>query len=429
MAKNEQFENDNSTTRDLRASQTFALTLDIGIWSGNGRRTEIAESFQQPLVTMLRRSLRFRRSAYSRIFPGMDDSSESLKRKWCTWAEQESFKRLAHHLFLHDAQSAMMLNVTPILSYAEIELPFPAIRALWDAKSAEEWRDVYLRLGSGPSRLPSLVDTLHNMSDLSAFSGHIDLQLSTFTLLHGLSALINEYHRLKFISKGNSKHWNALVISSRQQELSQILSYFRMAYHELADPPSPRIIFVYEMISMFLYMSLEELQLFAGKEDKKEARRVYQSALDWINSIDSRRAIWHAGQVLRAAKSMPSGSRTGFFAVGVYYASLAFWSYSVVYRAKNAKKTAGSPPEGHYGGRWPTVFLDGDDSTDVQKFISLGCGCPALKGPLGPVLVADPSQTMALARAVLRADASNDALPPLVQSLCQLMGDLGNAAR
>jgi hypothetical protein len=47
-----QYESDNSTTRDLRASQTFALTLDVGIWSGNARRTEIAESFQQPLVTV-----------------------------------------------------------------------------------------------------------------------------------------------------------------------------------------------------------------------------------------------------------------------------------------------------------------------------------------------------------------------------------------
>ncbi|KAI9037564.1 putative C6 and C2H2 transcription factor RegA-like [Aspergillus affinis] len=423
------YENDNSTTRDLRASQTFALTLEIGIWSGNGRRTEIAESFQNPLITMMRRSLRFRRSAYSNILPSMEDSSESLERKWRTWTEQESFKRLAHHLFLHDAQSAMMLNVTPILSYAELELPFPAVRALWDAKSADAWRDIYLRTGAGPSRLPSLVDTLHDMSELSAFRGYIDLHLSTLVLLHGLSALINEYHRLKFISKGNSKHWNALVINSRQQELSQILSHFRMLYHEFAEIPSPQILLIYEMISMFLYMSLEELQLFAGKEDKKEARRVYQSALEWINSLDSRRALWHAGQVLRAAKTMPSGSLTGFFAVGVYYASLAFWSYSVVYKAKNAKKPAGSPPEGHYGGRWPTVFLDGSDSTDVQKFISLGCGCPALQGPQDPVLVSDPSQTMALARGVLRAEASHDALPPLVQSLCQLMGDLGNAAR
>jgi hypothetical protein len=47
-----QYENDNTTIRDLRASQTFALTLDIGMWSGSGRRTEIAESFQQPLLTV-----------------------------------------------------------------------------------------------------------------------------------------------------------------------------------------------------------------------------------------------------------------------------------------------------------------------------------------------------------------------------------------
>ncbi len=88
-----QYENDNSTTRDLRTSQTYALNIDIGIWSGNRRKTEIAESFSQPLVTMLRRALRFRRSLYANIVPHAEDTGEVLERKWHDWIEQESFKR------------------------------------------------------------------------------------------------------------------------------------------------------------------------------------------------------------------------------------------------------------------------------------------------------------------------------------------------
>ena len=88
-----QYENDNSTTRDLRTSQTYALNIDVGIWSGNRRKTEIAESFLQPLVTMLRRALRFRRSVYIDIIPRVEDTGEALERKWYAWIEQESFKR------------------------------------------------------------------------------------------------------------------------------------------------------------------------------------------------------------------------------------------------------------------------------------------------------------------------------------------------
>ncbi|PYH96515.1 hypothetical protein BO71DRAFT_471399 [Aspergillus ellipticus CBS 707.79] len=408
--------------------KTFALVIDMGVWSGNGRRTEIAESFQQPLVTMLRRALRFRRSIYSTIVPSLDDSEEVSERKWHAWVEQESFKRLVHHLFLHDAQSAVMLNVNPIISYAELELPLPSIRALWDAKSASAWRDIYLTLGlRGTERQPSLVDAMRDMSRLQR---GVDMQMAGFVLLHGFSAMVNEYHRFNFISRGSPKHWNALVTNSRHQELSQALQHFRIVCYEWSDIPRSEVFLVYEMISMFLYMSLEDLQLFAGKEDKREARRVYHSALEWINSIDSRRAVWHAGQVIRAAKATPAGSLTGFLAVGVYYASLAFWSYSVVLKAKNAKASGETHTPGRgLQNRGPTVFLDGEETTDVQKFISLGCGCPALQGHQGPAFLSDPGQTMDLARGLLRADASPDVLPPLVQGLCQLMGDLGNAVR
>jgi hypothetical protein len=426
-----QYESDNSTTRDLRASQTFALTLDVGIWSGNARRTEIAESFQQPLVTMMRRGLRFRRSVYSNLAPSPDDDGDILEKKWRDWAYSESFNRLVHHMFLHDAQSAMMLNVNPIISYSELELPLPAPRSLWEAKSAKDWKEAYLASGlSSRGRTPSLVDTLQDMSQLSAFQSRIDLQLSTLALIHGLCTLISEYHRHKFITKGHSKHWSALVISSRHQELSQALQHLRMLCFEMSSALGPAIVLVFELISMFLHMSLEELQLFAGKEDKNEARRVYQSALEWISSVDSRRAIWHAGQVIRAAKVMPPGSLTGFFALGVYYASLAFWSYSVVSKAKDSQTVVGSPPsDPHFRGSWPTVYLDGEETTDVQRFISLGCGCPALQAPNGAAVIADPGPIMDAIQARLRGDAHHDNLPPLVQGLCQLMCDLGNAAR
>jgi hypothetical protein len=48
----EKFERDNSRTRDLQILQTYALELQIGLWSGNKRKMEIAESHAQPLITV-----------------------------------------------------------------------------------------------------------------------------------------------------------------------------------------------------------------------------------------------------------------------------------------------------------------------------------------------------------------------------------------
>ena len=178
---------------------------------------------------------------------------------------------------------------------------------------------------------------------------------------------------------------------------------------------------------------MEDLQLFAGKEDKSEARRAYDSAIECINSIDSRRAILHAGQAVRAAKAIPGTLLRGFLAFAVYHAGLAFWSYSVVSNAKTKSAKApltslssaqviGSPPR-------PAVFLDSKEMLEAEKFIPLAYGSPALHGPEGTtILVEDACQTMRVIQDVLRKDATNEALHPLILSLCQLMNGLGNAA-
>ncbi|CAG8400546.1 unnamed protein product [Penicillium salamii] len=417
------YERDNTFIRDLRTSQTYALTIDIGIWSGNRRKTEIAESFSQPLITMLRRALRFRRSIYPVVIPLAEDVGNTLESKWRSWVEQESFKRLVYYVFLHDAQTAMALNVNPIISYADMELPLPASRQLWDAKSAVEWKDIIHAKAPPLERLPSLADLLRDMSQLTMLQDVIDTQLAASVLVHGLSALVNEYHRLKFISSGGSKHWHALVTSSRQQELDQALQHFRMVCSELKTGCRPETILIGEVVSMLLYMSLEELQLFAGREDKQEARRVYHSALEWIASSDSRQAISHAGQIIRAARSMSSGALTGFLAIGVYYASLAFWSYSVVSRA-NTEKLPGQS-ESQNSGAGTTVFLDCDRGVEVSKFVTLNCGFPALHDSGRAVYLVNPAAIMRLAEATLHSDPPKKT-PALVQMLSQLMRDLGN---
>lgn len=61
------FEDNNTTIRDLQLHQAFMLHLEIGLWSGNSRKIEIAESFQQPLLTMIRRGGMLTRASYPTV--------------------------------------------------------------------------------------------------------------------------------------------------------------------------------------------------------------------------------------------------------------------------------------------------------------------------------------------------------------------------
>lgn len=86
-------EENNSMTRDLSLLQAMVLNLDVGLWSGNKRKMELAESHALMLITMCRRAGRFLRSSYVAIVPSEDDEGEALENKWRSWAHQESFKR------------------------------------------------------------------------------------------------------------------------------------------------------------------------------------------------------------------------------------------------------------------------------------------------------------------------------------------------
>ncbi|KAL1850547.1 hypothetical protein Plec18170_006832 [Paecilomyces lecythidis] len=437
------FEDDNTRTRDLRLLQTNALILDIGLWSGNPRKTEIAEAFGKPAITMLRRTPKFKRTLYTPITL-KDEQGEALEKKWRDWVEMESFKRLVYHLFLHDAQASLALNINPVISYSELELPFPAIRQLWEARTATEWRDIYISQAASSTRLPSLSDALQDMSQLTTFQHHIDLQLSSLIVSYGLSALISEYHRMRSISGGsNSRHWQALIIHSRHQELYEALQHLAVLSREWHTPPAPLVVLVQEVTAMFLHMSLEDLQIFAGKEDKKAARRVYHNALEWIKSPDSRRAVYHAGQALQASTKLPASAFGGFPAIAVYYASLTLWSYGVISRAKDTDRTNPSNQTYHYSNNnpilsstAPIVYLNEPKTIDVESFIAFGRGIPALKsgGNLHqdtntPVFLDDPSTIMHIGHELLRANRQDDETLPLVQSLCQLMHELGKAAQ
>jgi hypothetical protein len=120
------FEEDNSAIRDLQQVRTFLLSLIVGMFSGVSRKMEIAESFLQPLVTMIRRGGRLRRSTWKDIAPSVDEEGSALEAKWHEWVHQESYIRLVYRVFELDRQSSMALLKPPLMAYSEMELPLPS---------------------------------------------------------------------------------------------------------------------------------------------------------------------------------------------------------------------------------------------------------------------------------------------------------------
>ena len=202
----------------------------------------------------------------------------------------------------------------------------------------------------------------------------------------------------------------------------------------------PEAVLVYEQSLMNLHVSFEDVQLFAGKEGEDEARRVYPLLTQWAGSRESRQAVWHAGQVLRAAKQYRSKSLRDFSAIALYHASLALWAHAVISSPPKKRGESGRASiDSGIAAENDLVWLDGEDGPGVQRFLVLQRGTPAIRRWTDNIdterkdsyaALSNPKAVMDIIIDILRRKSKGEdkSCPPLVENLSQLMRDLGNAA-
>lgn len=87
------FEEQNARTHNLGLVQTLVLVQDLGLWSGNRRKMEIAECHLLVPITMMRYRGKFQRSSYPVVAVEATDEGEALEQKWHRWRDLESWKR------------------------------------------------------------------------------------------------------------------------------------------------------------------------------------------------------------------------------------------------------------------------------------------------------------------------------------------------
>ena len=425
---------------------------------------------------MLRRNGRFRQAIYPATAPEANDTAATTENKWRAWVEEESYKRcvcrditttgtdisrLAIHMLIRDAQTSLSLLTPPLISYAEFSVTMPAPRILWDAKTSQEWKNLFLTTYTQPSiSLPSLRTFMNDVCSISDFQTLIDVQVSTLSILSGLWSLSWQYREwksvLQFPASTQSRN-SALITNSFYQEILHILGHFEVAMSDLPGDMQPIISILYQQQLMNLHVSLEEVQLLAGKAGEKEARRVLPLLITWAQSQESRQAVWHAGQILRVVKESSATGLEGSSAVAVYHASLVFWAYSIVSKSSLASESAprqdqstlsdpsrqGMKPE-HLQAAESKVDLCGTKGSASQRFIALGKGQPAIqKSTLLPtsenarqdeslVLLSNTNAVMKEIIQLLRRkndiESRVEDCSPLVENLARLMKTLGNAA-
>ncbi|KAK3394128.1 hypothetical protein B0H63DRAFT_460102 [Podospora didyma] len=416
------FEENNKKIADIGLVQALMLVQDIGLWSGNRRKMEIAECHLSIPIAMMRYRGKFQRSTYPNIVVLQSDTGKVLEDKWKQWYQLESWKRLVFHAYLRDSQVSMTQFCNPSMSYAELTLPLPCSKELWFARTAEEFKIHYLSSAAAEGkRPPSLGDLFRDINLLSTNHQRLDVQFAISVFLHGFWSLIWEYRQLNSVFRPST-----LLLDSRHQELCKQLQSFQLVTLDWREKLSAQESMVLHLLLMNLHVSLDDLQLFSGKEGEEQARRVYPTLQMWSSGPEARRALWHAGQIFRQGKRFPLGHLKDFYAIAVHHAALCLWTYGVVIKASRQQQQQQAQL-----GYVDPVFIDGEDSPHVHRYIGFGQGRAAIHGPnnTSSALLEDPRGCMNIAQDTLRANfIGPDSLPPISENIIHLLKQLGNAA-
>jgi hypothetical protein len=394
----------------------------------------MAESFLQPLVTMLRRNFRFRQTGYvdSSILGYIE--SGQINQQWRTWIDQESFRRLVYAVLQHDSDSSMALLVAPLISYAEVSLPLPCADNIWAASSPEQWKTALTLLS--PSKPLTLDDCLGNAELIMDNRSAVDTKAVSLACLSCAWRLSWDFFQLGSLRRACPRRLDGLLMKYRRDELLKLLGHYR-TFLDFASTSTLEINIRLELVHLHIHMPFGDIQVFAGMEGPEQARAMQPVIAEWAGSEEARRAVFHAGQIIRMAKLLPQTMLHGPLSIIVYHASLALWVYGLLSPSSEEQRHQLTNPHSTNYELAPRVWLDEGEDISLERFIQYGRGNPCIRGhmvlgspPQTPddVCLFQSNKVMEAVVGIFHGNFHARKKPPLVEKLIQLITELGKSS-
>jgi hypothetical protein len=338
---------------------------------------------------------------------------------------------------MHDIHASIGFQKPPLISFTELKFYLPASRSLWLAKSASEWRDLYLSSQSSSS-IPTFMDAMQEQEILHELSSKVDIHLTAISLLHGFWGQIwSLLESKKFYPASKSTH--RLALHTSHTELYRDLNSFSMHLPSLTRN-SPEALLISELLQMILHVHPEDLQRFAGKFGEEEERKASESFAEWSKTKEARIAIWHAGQIFSAAGRLMPAQNRGFNAIALYYSSLTLWVYGLMVSGtsptvpatpQNMQLLSSSISTSHSG--QAHVVLNEPETNKNGVFFTSNIGIAVISVASGDVEggkkfveLTHTNKILEITRNIYRSNfpVLEEPLPPLVENLGNLLRDL-----
>ena len=406
-----QLEEEHAAFRDLGIIQAFYIQLYLGYYSGIARKIETAEANSMLGATMIRRGQMLRADQYQLPRTFLDLAGLSLHEKWSTWVDQEARKRLVYFAMATDAHVSISRRINILFPYAEIETPLPAAPNLWEADTPAKWHEILsqerlLQREQLPS-LRRILRSQHTAAECREFS---DANNVAFIVFSGFWALIQEYRQMECILS-EAQNSNDFIINSRYSELSTTLEQLKA---ELGEDSSlcPRTTIIQELVSLHLSASFYDLSDYTGRGTVQEAQTAMPYVQRWYQSPQSRMALWHAGQIIRAVRLLEPETLADIYAIALYQAGVILWLWGLM---RNGQATEADS-------NVTKVAMDGEESPAVFKFFKTSRSMPALTGEAGWLIpLNEPSRVVDLVANIVLEKWPSGQIPLTTEEVLRLM--------
>lgn len=184
--------------KDVNTVYSSALICYAGIWCGNKRAYELAESLRGNVVAWTRR--------LSNHTPVVESTQSSDRAVWLQWVRDESLKRLRWTVYMFDCQTSSLMNTPPNMSQSEvIDWDCPCDDEYWEAPTARQCKLLLGNAAVPPSKSfaaalgPFLLDTpnlrpLKQLNDFGAFLVLLSINMRVFRYTEERDMLIKMSH-------------------------------------------------------------------------------------------------------------------------------------------------------------------------------------------------------------------------------------------
>lgn len=348
---------------------------------------------------------------------------------------------------INDVQSSVGYMRSPCFYSTEITFALPAGRDLWEARDPTAWRTLYVsKFDAEKTKKPTLLDVMRDPSILQTFAQGYDCELSLFAALHLLWPQLAAFLDLRSMHQGSQsapKHGHSIMyLEAQRQDLYKRLADMKNMM-EVMNILNAEALIVCELFMMTLFVSPGDIQKLAGQFGVRESRSTLPNLQAWSGTDEPRYAMWHAGQVLRAAENLRPARLRGFYAIAVYKACLTL-ALPFLLEAISISSSAGSPEPDAYPSsashqnnymadksqRNDLIVLNLVETMLVKSYLLTGQGRPALllDGEIKALSNIEVIPTLMEKLFGGNHSATVDQLPPLLEKLVILVRDLARLA-